>query len=266
MTTRPMIHHAGRRAESPPKRKTDPAPSDTTPIAVHGPSPPACASTANPNDTSRSRPIAQPVDRQPGEPVARADHADRADRRGEPHARGEELEDDQRQPHDEEEVRGRGPRAPCRTCAPTPRLSNTTSWFGWRRRSRPSPMTFAVERCTSPAAVRTVLPSSVTIVSPSVGRTPSMAARSGARPPARGNGSRVALRPRHRDRCRSRGARLGAHVRDRRCVRLVDPDRVRRTEVRAGGGEGHRRRLEEEHGSTTRLRSRGSDPDDDRDA
>ena len=55
------------------------------------------------------------------------------------------------------------------------RLSNTTSWFGWRRRSVPCPITFAVDSLTGPPAVCTVLPSRVTITSPMVGRIPSTA-------------------------------------------------------------------------------------------
>ncbi len=79
--------------------------------------------------------------------------------------------------------------------------SNTTSWLGWRRRSRPSPITFAVSSVTSPAAVSTVLPSMLTRRPrrASAGRRRRCRAASRARPSTRCGPT--APRPPGRDRC-----------------------------------------------------------------
>ena len=110
------------------------------------------------DEEQRERP---PVDGEIGEADERADRAHGADETGEADRRGVELEHQERDTGDEQEVGDRrADRAGGESGLRARGARSTTSWFGWRRRSRPSPTTLAVDSVTSPAAVVTVLPSS----------------------------------------------------------------------------------------------------------
>src|SRR3954451_13859195 len=56
--TTSSTHHDGRNDDAPPYSHHDPAISDTTPITVHGPRPPACTSMVNPSTERNRRPSA----------------------------------------------------------------------------------------------------------------------------------------------------------------------------------------------------------------
>ena len=138
---------------------------------VHAPSPPACTSIARPISPSNSSAIAHHCTGRCEKPKQRADDRARADEPRDADARGEELEDDR--------ARGRrrtGSTRPtaCRACAraaaPRSSLWKRTSWFGWRRRSSPSPITSAVssDDVFAVDASRSA-PSSETMKSPTVG-------------------------------------------------------------------------------------------------
>ena len=99
---------------------------------------------------------------------------------------------------------------------------------GWRRRSWPSPTTFAVSTFTGPAAVCSVLPSSATTKSPSVAQ-PGGAVHTGRSRRAHRFARRARGRDRRRDRCRIRRDRVGRRPRRRRGT-------VRRRARRAAAG------------------------------
>ena len=242
--------------------------SETVPITVQTASPPACTSTANPNMERKRSPSAHQCTGRCEKPTNAPTRHTRADQARQPDRRGVELEHDQREADDDQEVGDRRADQAVQQRVAEPeavehdvlvRLASAVlagaDHLGGRQLDR------------RPAAVVTVFPSSCTISSPTVGRTPLVAPtlrRRGRAEPHRGQ---LAARRRDHGRCAGRAsASRSATARPGARVRVVEAHRLAGAGARAGRDEREVRGLQEDRGRALGVGARRPDPHGDRNA
>ena len=238
--------------------------SETVPITVQTASPPACTSTAKPNIERKRSPSAHQWTGRWEKPTNAPTRQSAPTRPGQADRRGVELEHDQREPDDDQEVGDRRADQPVQERVAEPEPVEHDVLVGLTAAVLAGADHLGGRELTSPAAVVTVFPSSCTMTSPTVGRTPlvaptsraavepsrtpaSLRAPSGSRPLRRASVARRSATP-------ARGAR----------ARVVEPNRLAGAGARARRDEREVRGLQQDGGRALGVGTRRPDPHRDR--